>query len=407
MKGLDLYIIAKRILLTLLVVISMVDLLPAQGVKDAISVYFRQGKLDIDTLFINNKIELKRMVERIKHTPQGRLKKVRIISSASPEGTLSLNQTLSAKRADAIVSYLQKESHFHIDKVEVKSLGVDWNGLQEWVNATPDMPYRDDVLHVFAISEDDKQLLPQLQALHGGIPYQYMYRQFFPSLRRSQVFFDLEAVPKFEQPRISFAQSASKPMALTGVYQPMIQSEKYEEEDIQRWALKTNLLYDALLSPSIEVEYRMNDRWSLNTDYAIAWWSNKSKHKYYQLMQLSPEMRYWFNPNQYWRGHYIGAFLGAGYYDLENGARGYKGEYAMAGFSYGYMFPIGKQLSMEAGIGFGYLYTEYEEYLPLHGHYVYQQTSRTNYIGPVKAKLTLVWRIPSRILPRWMKGGSR
>ena len=171
--------------------------------------------------------------------------------------------------------------------------------------------------------------------------------------------------------------------------------------------LKTNLLYDALLSPSIEVEYRMNNRWSLNTDYAIAWWSNKSKHKYYQLMQLSPEMRYWFNPNQYWRGHYIGAFLGAGYYDLENGARGYKGEYVMAGFSYGYMFPIGKQLSMEAGIGIGYLHTEYEEYIPLHGHYVYQQTSRTGYIGPVKAKLTLVWRIPSRILPRWMKGGSR
>ena len=54
----------------------------------------------------------------------------------------------------------------------------------------------------------------------------------------------------------------------------------------------------------------------------------------------------------------------------------------------------------EAGIGLGVLNTEYEEYLPIDEHYVYQQTSRTVYWGPVKLKLGLVWRIgdtPSHI----------
>ena len=48
-------------------------------------------------------------------------------------------------------------------------------------------------------------------------------------------------------------------------------------------------------------------------------------------------------------------------------------------------------------------FTQYEEYLPIDGHYVYQQTSRTNWLGPVKLKFALVWRL-------WdanRKGGAR
>lgn len=75
--------------------------------------------------------------------------------------------------------------------------------------------------------------------------------------------------------------------------------------------------------------------------------------------------------------------------------------------SYGYMFPIAERLSLEAGIGLGYLYTKYREYLPVPymggTHYVYQQTSQMNYFGPLKVKLALVWRL-------WdtnRKGGGR
>lgn len=161
-------------------------------------------------------------------------------------------------------------------------------------------------------------------------------------------------------------------------------------------AIKTNLLYDALLSPSIEAEYHFAPHWSVNAEYSVAWWSNKPKHQYYQLMQLSPEIRFWLDPDKMWQGHYFGAFVGAGYYDLENGADGYKGEFMMTGLSYGYIFPIGKKLSMEAGLGLGWLYTRYEEYIPYEGHYVYMQTSRLNYFGPVKAKLALVWHIGNK-----------
>lgn len=159
------------------------------------------------------------------------------------------------------------------------------------------------------------------------------------------------------------------------------------------WVLKTNLIYDCLLSPSLEVEYRINKNWSVALEGSVAWWSIDSRHKYYQLANLSPEARWWFKTKEPYHGHYLGCFVGGGLYDLENGARGYQGEGGYAGISYGYVFPIGRNLSLEFGVGVGYMYTQYREYLPIDQCYVYQQTSALNYVGPLKLKIAISWRI--------------
>lgn len=172
-----------------------------------------------------------------------------------------------------------------------------------------------------------------------------------------------------------------------------------------RFNVKTNMLYDVAGFPSLEVEIPFGYRWSLNLEGAVAWWSSYKRDNFYQLDLLSPEVRWWFGQKSRWHGHYIGAFGILGLYDLEwKGGRGYQGEYWSAGFSYGYMFPIGRKLSLEAGIGLGFMQTGYEEYLPQDEHYVYQQSSRTNYWGPVKLKLGLVWRIGDTPTEKRKKG---
>ena len=176
-----------------------------------------------------------------------------------------------------------------------------------------------------------------------------------------------------------------------------------DEHFVERMALKTNLIYDVLLAPDLEVEYRINDRWSVAIEGTMAWWHNNGKHKYYQLAVISPEVRYWFKTKKPWHGHYIGLFGGQGWYDLENGGRGYRGEGQMAALSYGYMFPVAKHLSFDAEIGLGYMHTRFQEYLPIDGHYVYQQTSKINYFGPLKLKFSLVWRF----WPDKRKGGVK
>lgn len=159
------------------------------------------------------------------------------------------------------------------------------------------------------------------------------------------------------------------------------------------WSVKTNLLYDAVLTPSFEIEYRISKRWSISLEGALASWSNDTRHKYYHLAFISPETRYWFYAPERRKGHYVGVFAGGGWYDLQNGGRGYRGEGIFAGVSYGYQFPVGKYFSFETGIGIGYLNTTYDEYLPVDDDYVYQQTSKINYIGPLKLKFAWVWHI--------------
>lgn len=189
-----------------------------------------------------------------------------------------------------------------------------------------------------------------------------------------------------ELPRM--AEMAGSRVTLAG---PVAAAEKERKYD--RWALKTNLPYDVLGAFSLEIERRVNSLWSVNLEGVLAWYKNDGKHRYYQLAWVSPEARYWFRASAPWHGHYAGVFGGVGLYDLENKGRGHQGEFWMAGLSYGYMFPIGRKLSLEAGVGVGFMRTGYEDYLPIDGHYVYQESKRSNYFGPLKAKLALVWRL--------------
>lgn len=166
--------------------------------------------------------------------------------------------------------------------------------------------------------------------------------------------------------------------------------------------LKTNLLYDAILMPDIEVEYRFDDYWSATVETSMAWWHCDRKHRYYQLATVMPDVRYRIPARKPGHYHAIGVFGSFSWYDLENGGRGYKGEAWTTGVGYTYSFPVNELLGFEAGIGVGYLRTTYEEYLPIEGHYVYQQTGRTGFIGPLRLKFALVFD-----LDRYVRKGGR
>lgn len=164
----------------------------------------------------------------------------------------------------------------------------------------------------------------------------------------------------------------------------------------KRLAIKTNLLYDAILAPSLELEYKFNPRWSLGIEGTVAWWSNDNKHKYYQVMNILPEVRYHFNPNKDWGGNYLGIFAGGGKYDLENGGKGYQGEQGMLGLSYNYVWQLRCNFAIEAGLGVGVMFTRYKKYYPENGKYVYRETKNLWYGGPLRAKVALVWYLWNR-----------
>lgn len=188
-----------------------------------------------------------------------------------------------------------------------------------------------------------------------------------------------------------------------------ISTLKEEDEDTRSFnfpfILKSNLIYDAMLAPSLEIEYVINDRWSAGVETSIAWWHNNNKPWFYQIATLIPEVRYRIDARKQGHYHSVGLFGGAGWYDLEYKKTGYQGELWMAGLSYSYSFPINKLLGFEAGAGLGFMSAKYEEYLPQDGHFAYQQTTRTNFFGPLRLKFALVFDFN-----RWLKtkkGGER
>lgn len=398
----------------------------AQVPADSAKVYFRLGHRQYDPAFRNNSAGITPFVKEVKrHNAASNIERITVRSYTSPDGSNAANERLSRNRCRTISEYLLNETGIDPSLMHTEAEGIAWDELLRMVEADPHVPYRDEVTELLRntplwVFDENNRVVggrkKSLMELRGGVPYRWLYTNIFPALRNAvavslfvkQPDATAEAAPEKNEKTDSLGnpenlenlgnlENLEQLGSLEQLENPAPAAETLPASHTpwHRLAIKTNLLYDAILMPSLEVEYRFNDRWTVNAEGDVAWWHNDPKHKYYQVMILSGEGRYWFKHynNRPWHGFYVGAFGGGGKYDLENGNRGYKGTGYMAGISAGFMFPVSRNISLEAGLGVGYLTTKYEEYLPFEGHYVYQQTSRTGYFGPLKLKFALVWRL--------------
>ena len=387
----------------------------ARSAADPVRIYFRHGYSVLDLSLRDNRRTLDDLVGRLKAYASDTLRKLIVFSvegNASPDGMNEANLRLSRRRTESVLVYIRSRVSFPDSLIVTTAEGVDWDGLAASVESDSSVPDRDEVLNILQNTPVwiyDKQgrivdgRKKQLMELCGGKIYRLLQERFFAELRNCTIELHYKtgdapgqqiarvhdsmphpAASIQDRPRTDEADrttpNGQHPKQAPGQIAeqvPGTASVSARHEPLYRLAIKTNLLYDAVGMPSLEAEYRIDDRWSVNLEGEVAWWSKKPRHRYYQIATISPEARY--------------------------GARGYKGDFWMVGLSYGYMFPLGRRLFLETGLGIGFLHTKYEEYLPIDGHYVYQQTSRTNWLGPVKLKFALVWRL-------WdanRKGGAR
>ena len=389
--------------------------------RDSICVYYLRGYSNVNLELRANRVVLDSVAQRLRALlGDTAVYDVRLLltGSASPEGTDKANLRLSQNRAKRLLAYLQEHAPLP-DSVRTAAIGVDWQGLIRLTEADPQVPRQQEALDILRntplwVFDAQGRIVDgrkrQLMNLAGGNTFRYMDEHLFPDLRTTAIELrykkrtpppppEPEPEPASEPEPVVVPEPAPEPEPA-----PAPVPEKEKEYVFTPWSLKTNLLYDLALMPSLEVEYRINDHWSAAIEGNMAWWHRDAPHKYYQLATIVPEVRYWFRPQGPCRGHYLGLMGGGGWYDLENGGRGYKGEGGMIGVSYGYQFPVGRYFAFEAGAALGYMHTEYEEYLPIDGCYVYQQTNRMNYFGPLRLRFSWVWRIG-----QWIdkKGGAR
>lgn len=409
-----------RCRIILLFVLAFCDHVHAAIERDSVRIYFHDGSSVLDLSLRGNREVLDGFISRYLSSSADTARHVlsiQVEGGTSPSGTAVRNKRLSEERAATLVNHLRTRILLPDSLICVVAEGVDWDGLAALVERDSTVPAQKAVLNILRhtpiwIYDADGRIVDgrkkQLMNLLGGRVYRLLDERYFADLRNTYAAIEYkkqseekEAVlPKITDSAVLEEEPLPDMQPQEIVRQDTLVQESWPADapsqavkPLHRMAIKTNLIYDALLMPSLEVEYRIDDRWSVNLEGDMAWWRKESRHKYYQLATISPEGRYWFKTRKPWHGHYVGIFGGFSWYDLENGNRGYKGEAVMAGLSYGYMFPVGRSLSFEAGIGVGFMHTWYEEYLPVDGCYVYQQSSRMNYFGPLKLKFALVWRL--------------
>ena len=173
------------------------------------------------------------------------------------------------------------------------------------------------------------------------------------------------------------------------------------ESSAQDFAVKTNILYDATATANLGLEIGLAPKWTLDVSGNLnAWDINSEANRKWKHWLLQPEARYWLCER--FNGHFFGLHTGYGFYniggvrvlfhDKATADRRYQGWATGVGVSYGYSWILGKRWNLEANIGFGYVYTNYDQYdCVTCGQY--RGTRSKHLFLPTRAGISLVYII--------------
>lgn len=167
-------------------------------------------------------------------------------------------------------------------------------------------------------------------------------------------------------------------------------------------AVKSNILYDAILTPNIGVEVGLAPKWTLDVSGQINFWSIKG-HRWKQAV-AQPEARYWLCRR--FAGHFFGAhalggsynygnidlpfsFLGTDFRELKD--HRHQGWLVGAGVAYGYSWILDRHWNFEAELGIGWIYTNYDVYRCADCGKKIKPNQHHNYFGLTKAALNIIY----------------
>lgn len=386
----------------------------AQENDKEVCIEFRVGSSVLDPNFGNNASNLNDVIKFLNETRNDNsieLTKVTFCGSASPEGDKARNIKLAQNRCASMEQYVRQRINLPDNIINRQEWSDSWRKLAYYVEHS-DMPEKKEVLHELLETQEytyNKQgklidsRKKRLMELNYGRTWKYMLDEFFPSVRNASAILvtlrkkqEVAAAPVVETPVVEepapVAETPAQP-------EPIV-----DNKSSAYFALKTNMLYDALLVPNIGVEFSLGNRWSIAADWMYGWWSRNKSHRYWRIYGGGLSLRKYFGAmaaEKPLQGHHIGINAQMLTYDFEFGGTGYMGgepggtlwdrmNYTI-GAEYGYSMPIAHRLNIDFSIAAGYMGGRYYEYIPLDGHYVWQATKNRHWVGPTKVEVSLVW----------------
>lgn len=386
------------------------------------NVIFNINSCDIDSCLRQNAIALSNIsnvINKAERDSNITITRIDIRGYASPEGPTRLNTRLAEGRMQAIERVMTDQYRFPDSNLIHSYYSIsDLSALIREISLS-DIPGRQTALDILTDSitlHDPGMRLRRLKTVQNGRLWNDI-KPLLTNLRYVTVIFTLEqrytvaseipdttatfiidtvdadiaiatdsTVAENRYPDICDTLPAINPSVTQRPRKPLYVS------------IKTNMLYDALLIPSIGAEVYLGKMTSVNANWSYAWWKSDRHHDYWRYYGGDIAVRRWLGKkatDKPLTGHHIGLYAQILTYDFELGGKGQMGnKYNYGGgLEYGFSLPVSHRLNIDFTLGIGYISGKYHEYIPIDGHYVWQATKRRNWFGPTKAEVSLVWLI--------------
>lgn len=351
---------------------------PVKSDNVVFSFMFRQGVSKVEPSYRDNRAQLDSFINKVTeiHRGDSHVSGLNISAYASPEGPLKLNRRLARERVHNIADYLKKKLPFLPDSAfRLNAGGINWQGLERLVGNS-DMECRDEVLVILRdtpeetsrLSKSVESRLDALRNLHGGKPYKYMYREFFPQLRNAGMgiptHYGRQSFPKIPD----FPDLPAAPLAKLPV--PQMDCDTIIAPLYRQWQrhayVKTNLPAWLCFWTNIAGEIDIAPHWSANLSVYYSGFDYFKRTLKFRTFAVMPEFRYWLSGRN--DGFFAGAHAGVIYYNiaLKRAYRyqDHKGRTPAlgGGATVGYRFalPRDPRWKFEAALGYGIYRLDYD-----------------------------------------------
>lgn len=395
-----------RFVLILLVILSFSKGLYGQS-RDTCKIYFAQNSSYLVSSFNDNKESIAKL-KTILATPRT-VDTIYINVFSSPEGQLRTNEWLTDRRANRLLTFVQRHSKGKIsrDRIVIHKVSENWDGLKSAIVNNYHGKHRDTIIGILYNPDlTDHQKKLAIKRLENGALWTYFINEYMCDLRYAD---EIVLVRVLDLPRLQeYTSKVESELPSSGLIPQTFQipAPVISTQDQFCMGIRTNLMYDLLMVPNLGMEFHLGKRFSLGANYCHAWWDNDVAHNYWRIYGGDVYFRKYFGGKKNWpslSGHHLGLYGQAYSYDFELGAQGQMSDLTFGGgLEYGYTVPLCKSLALDFSLGCGYLTGEYKVYEPQDDCYVWKETRQRHYLGPTKAEISFVWLIGNN-----KKGGRR
>ena len=368
-----------------------------QAKSGRVHVDFVLDKTDIRPDYHNNAAELAQMraqIDSVVNDTAATAQRMTIHGYASPEGPYRHNVDLARDRTRNLKKYIDDIYGFSDDFIETDFTPEDWEGFRRFMEQS-ELPHKQEIIALIDTDMEPDAKLRRIQRQYRS-EYKTILRDYFPYLRHSDYTIDYTRRERIERTG-EYDTINAMPSGQLRPATPLTQFKSYTPF----FALKTNLLFDLAAAVNVEVEVPFGKErlWSVMAEWWTPWYVWHHNSRAYEFQTLGIELRRWFRSCRKGlpplSGPFAGVYYNNGKYDIEWNSKGDQGEFNSVGATVGYSFVLHKYFNLELSLSAGVFWGPRRHYNGMFNdtHLIWQYNANTTYVGPTKAKVSLVWLI--------------